>query len=63
MGCHEDLHPLPFLSGFIPKQELHEDHLSLLPEVVVLQDEHVTSDLRRLAISVTRCYVTKCTAR
>ena len=32
-------------------------YLSLLPEVVVLQDEHVIWDLRRLSISVTRTYV------
>ena len=38
-------------------------YLSLLPEIVVLQDEHVIWDLRRLSISVTRTYVTKCTAR
>ena len=37
-------------------------YLSLVPEVVVLQDEHVTWDLKRLSISVTRSYVTKCTA-
>lgn len=29
VGCHEDFHPLPFLSGFIPKQELHGDHICL----------------------------------
>ena len=37
-------------------------HLSFLPEVEVLQDEHVIWDLKRLSISVTRSYVTKCTA-
>ena len=37
-------------------------YLSLLPEVVVLQDEHVIWDLRRLSIFVTRTYVIKCTA-